>query len=161
MIVGGANTAEWDFQEGALEVSVASFLMHHINSSILTFCLPAHVQGQYHKPLQLCCAMAWLLTLGSFAAQLLRTAGMVLLQREIPEEVNARVAAIAGEAGVPVLLDCGGVEGSISSELMHSITTLSPNETELARLTGVSSCCAGSVHHSTRNLGFTGATDEV
>ena len=35
-----------------------------------------------------------------------------------------------------MLLDCGGVEGPISSELMRSITTLSPNETELARLTG-------------------------
>lgn len=86
MIVGGANTAQWDFDEEAL--------------------------------------------------QLLRTAGMVLLQREIPEEVNARAASIASEAGVPVLLDCGGVEGPIASELMHSITTLSPNETELARLTG-------------------------
>ena len=61
---------------------------------------------------------------------------MVLLQREIPEEVNTRAASIASEAGVPVLLDCGGVEGPIASELMHSITTLSPNETELARLTG-------------------------
>ena len=68
--------------------------------------------------------------------QLLRTAGMVLLQREIPEEVNARVAAIAREVHVPVLLDCGGVEGPVSPELLHSITTLSPNETELARLTG-------------------------
>ena len=61
---------------------------------------------------------------------------MLLLQREIPEDVNARVAAIAKEAGVPVLLDCGGVEGPIASELMQSVTTLSPNETELARLTG-------------------------
>jgi ribokinase len=61
---------------------------------------------------------------------------MVLLQREIPEEVNTRAASIASEAGVPVLLDCGGVEGTIASKLMHSITTLSPNETELARLTG-------------------------
>ncbi|CAL5227637.1 g10642 [Coccomyxa viridis] len=87
MIVGGANTADWEFDESAL--------------------------------------------------QLLRTAGMVLLQREIPEEVNARVAAIAKGAHVPVLLDCGGVEGPISPELMHNITTLSPNETELARLTGM------------------------
>jgi sugar/nucleoside kinase (ribokinase family) len=61
---------------------------------------------------------------------------MVLLQREIPEEVNGRVASVASKAGVPVLLDCGGVEGPIASQLMHSITTLSPNETELARLTG-------------------------
>ncbi len=69
--------------------------------------------------------------------QLLRSAGAVLLQREIPEEVNVHVASIAAAAGVPVLLDCGGVEGPISSELLKNITILSPNETELARLTGV------------------------
>lgn len=68
--------------------------------------------------------------------QLLRTAGAVLLQREIPEEVNAAVAAIAAEAGVPVILDCGGVEGPISSKLLQHVSILSPNETELARLTG-------------------------
>ena len=80
---------------------------------------------------------------------------MLLLQREIPEDVNARVAAIAKEAGVPVLLDCGGVEGPIASELMQSITTLSPNETELARLTGRSSFsslgCKRQDYHSLRH----------
>ncbi|BDA46191.1 Ribokinase [Coccomyxa sp. Obi] len=86
IIVGGANTAAWDFDDAALE--------------------------------------------------LLRSAGAVLLQREIPEEVNVHVAGIAASAGVPVLLDCGGVEGPISSELLKNISILSPNETELARLTG-------------------------
>jgi ribokinase len=46
------------------------------------------------------------------------------------------VAAIAAEAGVPVILDCGGVEGPISSELLQHVSILSPNETELGRLTG-------------------------
>jgi ribokinase len=68
--------------------------------------------------------------------QLLRSAGAVLLQREIPEEVNAHVAGIAAAAGVPVLLDCGGVEGPILPDLLKNISILSPNETELARLTG-------------------------
>ncbi len=68
--------------------------------------------------------------------QLLRSAGAVLLQREIPEEVNVHVASIAAAAGVPVLLDCGGVEGPISPDLLKNISILSPNETELARLTG-------------------------
>lgn len=69
-------------------------------------------------------------------AQLLRSAGAVLMQREVPEEVNAHVARIAAAAGVPVLLDCGGVEGPISPELLRHISILSPNETELSRLTG-------------------------
>ncbi len=69
--------------------------------------------------------------------QLLRSAGALLLQREVPEDVNVRAAAIAAEAGVPVILDCGGVEGPISPELLRSVSILSPNETELARLTGV------------------------
>ncbi|KAK9906897.1 hypothetical protein WJX75_009892 [Coccomyxa subellipsoidea] len=86
LIVGGANTAAWDFDDAALE--------------------------------------------------LLRSAGAVLLQREIPEEVNAHVAGIAAAAGVPVLLDCGGVEGPILPDLLKNISILSPNETELARLTG-------------------------
>ena len=69
-------------------------------------------------------------------AQLLRSAGAVLLQREVPEAVNARVAGAARAAGVPVILDCGGVEGPIPDELLRSVSILSPNETELARLTG-------------------------
>ena len=60
----------------------------------------------------------------------------MLLQREVPEGVNARAAALAAAAGVPVVLDCGGVEGPLSSELLRHLTVLSPNETELARLTG-------------------------
>jgi hypothetical protein len=37
-------------------------------------------------------------------APLLRGAGVVLLQREVPEHVNEAVAAAARTAGVPVLL---------------------------------------------------------
>ena len=45
----------------------------------------------------------------------------------------------ASQAGVPVLLDCGGVEGPISTELLQHLSIISPNETELARLTGTPS----------------------
>ncbi|GFR41527.1 hypothetical protein Agub_g2223 [Astrephomene gubernaculifera] len=69
--------------------------------------------------------------------QLLATAGAVLLQREIPEQVNIEVARLAHTAGVPVFLDAGGVEGPISPELLSYLAVLSPNETELARLTGM------------------------
>jgi sugar/nucleoside kinase (ribokinase family) len=44
---------------------------------------------------------------------------------------------VAQEAGVPVVLDCGGVEGPIAAELLAATSILSPNESELARLTGM------------------------
>ncbi len=44
---------------------------------------------------------------------------------------------LAKDAGVPVFLDAGGVEGPISPQLLANIGVLSPNETELARLTGL------------------------
>lgn len=69
-------------------------------------------------------------------SQVIESAGAVLLQREIPEEVNIQVARIAKLHGVPVLLDAGGVEGPISPDLLSCLSILSPNETELSRLTG-------------------------
>jgi len=69
--------------------------------------------------------------------QAISGAGTVLLQREIPEEVNTEVAKIAKDAGVPVVLDAGGKEGDIGNGLLACVTTLSPNETELARITGM------------------------
>lgn len=44
---------------------------------------------------------------------------------------------IAHAAGVPVVLDVGGVEGPISDELLKCLAVLSPNETELQRVTGL------------------------
>lgn len=38
---------------------------------------------------------------------------------------------------MPVFLDAGGVEAPLSSELLQHITVLSPNETELARLSAM------------------------
>jgi len=41
------------------------------------------------------------------------------------------------KAGVPVILDVGGMDTPIPNELLDSIDILSPNETELSRLTGM------------------------
>lgn len=67
----------------------------------------------------------------------IRKAGALLLQREIPEQVNVVLAKIAKEANVPVYLDAGGVDEPISEELLSCLEVISPNETELARLTGL------------------------
>ncbi|KAK0601308.1 hypothetical protein LWI29_023044 [Acer saccharum] len=69
--------------------------------------------------------------------QVLKNAGILLLQREIPDSVNIQVAKAARNAGVPVILDAGGMEAPIPRELLNVIDILSPNETELGRLTGM------------------------
>ncbi|KAM7495362.1 hypothetical protein LguiB_029971 [Lonicera macranthoides] len=73
----------------------------------------------------------------NLSLEIVKNAGIVLLQREIPEYVNIQVAKAARSASVPVILDAGGVDSPIQRELLKSINILSPNETELARLTGM------------------------
>ncbi|MCO5575806.1 hypothetical protein L7F22_029611 [Adiantum nelumboides] len=67
--------------------------------------------------------------------QLISQAGALLLQREIPDDVNIEAAKIAKNADVPVILDAGGADTPIPKDLLQCVTVLSPNETELARLT--------------------------
>jgi len=43
----------------------------------------------------------------------------------------------ARNAGVPVVLDAGGMDGPLPPELLNCVDILSPNETELGRLTGM------------------------
>jgi len=43
----------------------------------------------------------------------------------------------ARNAGVPVVLDAGGMDGPLPPELLDFVDILSPNETELGRLTGM------------------------
>ncbi|ESW21426.1 hypothetical protein PHAVU_005G070000 [Phaseolus vulgaris] len=68
---------------------------------------------------------------------LVAQASIVLLQREIPDYVNAQVAQAARNAGVPVVLDAGGMDGPFPPQLLNFVDILSPNETELARITGM------------------------
>lgn len=77
----------------------------------------------------------WQITDAATAA--IQSAGAVLLQREIPDVVNVIFAKIARSAGVPVILDAGGADGPLGHDLLTNLTLLSPNETELARLTGL------------------------
>lgn len=82
----------------------------------------------------MCC---WPDTLTDQDLEVVRNAGVVLLQREIPDSVNIQVAKAARSAGVPVILDAGGVDSPIPAELLKYLDILSPNESELARLTGM------------------------
>lgn len=59
----------------------------------------------------------------------------VMLQMEVPQRINELVAAAAHARGVPVFQDVGGEERPISSEHLRHCTYVSPNLTELRRLT--------------------------
>ena len=72
------------------------------------------------------------------AAERIRAADLLMLQLEIPLQSVARAAAIAHQAGVPVMLDpAPAPEGPLDAALLSQITYLTPNEGEAARLTGV------------------------
>lgn len=64
------------------------------------------------------------------------TYDFVMLQHEIPAEVNELVAAYAFEAGVPVMLN-PAPSAPISDSLLSHLTYISPNESEAEDLTGV------------------------
>jgi sugar/nucleoside kinase (ribokinase family) len=65
------------------------------------------------------------------------SAGTLLLQRELPDNVNLKFAEMARDLGVPVVMDAGGAEGPLDPKLLRCVTLLSPNETELARMVGM------------------------
>lgn len=69
--------------------------------------------------------------------EVVRSAGIVLLQREIPDAVNIQVAKAAKGAGVTVILDAGGMDAPVPSELLSLVDIFSPNESELSRLTAM------------------------
>jgi len=72
------------------------------------------------------------------AAERIRAADLVMLQLEIPLKSVARAAAIAHQAGVPVMLDPAPAPGGpLAPALLSQVTYLTPNEGEAARLTGV------------------------
>lgn len=69
-------------------------------------------------------------------AALVAGAGAVLLQREIPEPVNEAIALAACAQQIPVFQDIGGEERPISDAQLRSCAVVSPNLSELRRLTG-------------------------
>lgn len=56
---------------------------------------------------------------------------------EIPQRINELIAERACELGIPVFQDVGGEERAVSSQHLRRCAYLSPNLTELGRLTGL------------------------
>lgn len=86
-----------------------------------------------------------------------RAASALLLQREIPEEINEILAGAAKAAGVPVLLDIGGAERPLSDAMLALVDYVCPNESELERLTGMPTSGRAEVLAAARSLRARGA----
>lgn len=70
------------------------------------------------------------------ADEALRSADVILLQLEIPMEVNLHVLRRARELGKPVILNPAPAR-PLDRELLELVTVLTPNETEAEALTGI------------------------
>lgn len=72
------------------------------------------------------------------AAEVLRSADIVVMQLETPLPTVRRAAEIAAAAGVPVILDPAPAPNHpLPEDLLRHVTYLKPNESEAERLTGV------------------------
>jgi len=67
----------------------------------------------------------------------IRGADVMMLQREIPDEVNLEAAQVAHGAAVPVVFDVGGKDTPLDPAICPLIDIVWPNETELANITGM------------------------
>ena len=72
----------------------------------------------------------------AFLKEEIRQYDMVVLQQEIPAEINELVAGYAAAKGVPVMLN-PAPSAPISDRMFSCLTYISPNEHEAADLTGV------------------------
>lgn len=80
----------------------------------------------------------------------IQQADLVMMQLEIPLETVSAVVDIAFTAGVPVLLNPAPAQ-KLSVDLLKKITYITPNETELLRLTNAFETYKGA--HTLRDLG--------
>lgn len=71
----------------------------------------------------------------SFLEQEIGGFDLVMLQLEIPMEINCQVAAWAAAKGVPVMLNCAPI-APLPQALLECLSYISPNEHEAAALTG-------------------------
>lgn len=86
-----------------------------------------------------------------------RRVACVLLQMEVPQHVNDRFAEVAAELGIPVFQDVGGEERDIPDEHLRRCTYLSPNQSELRRLTKMPTGTDKEVLAAARSLQARGA----
>ncbi|WZZ46210.1 hypothetical protein YC2023_042469 [Brassica napus] len=104
-------------------IQFVQLLMSCTNSIIIIIVGGANMRG-------------WTKKMSDDELEIVRNAGGVLLQREIPDSINIQVAKDVKRAVVPVILDVEEMDTPIPNELLDSVDVLSSNETELSLLTG-------------------------
>jgi ribokinase len=79
------------------------------------------------------------------ARSLIESAGIVLLQMEVPMETNIAAAKVAHRAGIPVALNPAPApeDGKLPEELLRHLTFIIPNQTEVQQLTGIEATTRG------------------
>lgn len=83
---------------------------------------------------------------------LFRWCSLVILQMEIPYEAVLYAARKAKEEGKTVILNPAPAPNELPEELCHLIDYLTPNETELMKLSGVTDCDINSMKRGARLL---------
>lgn len=64
----------------------------------------------------------------------IRGADILLMQREVPDQVNLMAAKVAKESGCKVVLDLGGPLTKVDERLLELVDVLSPNQVEFNTL---------------------------
>lgn len=64
------------------------------------------------------------------------SSAVLMLQKEVPMEINVLAAQLAKKEGKLVVADCGGRDDEMPPALLCCIDVLSPNKTELQRIIG-------------------------
>jgi ribokinase len=100
---------------------------------------------------------AW--ALSQQQTEAIQGATAVLLQREIPDEINLQVARLCQESKVHVVMDAGGADAPLQPELLSCVNLLSPNETELSRMTGMPTNTREQVIAAAKELQSSGSCD--
>ncbi|MDD4124486.1 MAG: ribokinase [Eubacteriales bacterium] len=72
----------------------------------------------------------------SVLKEMIRDFDMVMLQNEIPMQINCLIAEYAKAAGIPVMLN-PAPSAKLPAELISCLTYISPNEHEAADITGI------------------------
>ena len=81
----------------------------------------------------------------------------LMLQMEVPQAVNEALARTASQAGIPVFQDLGWEDRPVSPEHLRACTYLSPNLSELRRLTRLPCASREEIVAACRSLQARGA----
>lgn len=85
---------------------------------------------------------------GSPLHQAIKESVAVMLQREVPDDVNVEVARLAKELGKPVFMDVGGTNAPLDERLFPFLSVVAPNESELTFISGVETQVDGEIKKS-------------